>query len=77
MRVAEGGSGRGGEQRQGGCVFPELSKVLSLSHRISAALVFSVEMWCARYSQDGLRRVFICISPPLSHQIAAEDSLLT
>lgn len=76
MRVTEGGSERGGEQGQGGCVFPELSKVLSLSDRISSAFVLSCETWCAHYSQDALRRVFICISLPLSHQIAAQDSLL-
>lgn len=71
-----GGSGRGGEQGQGGCVFPELSKVLNLSDRISSALVLSLEMWCAHYSQDALWEIFIRISPLLSHQIPAQDSLL-
>lgn len=64
-----GGSGRGGEQGQGGYVFPELSEVLSLSDRISSALVLSLEMWCAHYSQDALREIFIRISPLLSHSL--------
>lgn len=65
----------GNRERDG--VFSELSKVLSLSDRISSVLVPGLEMWCARYSQDALCGVFICISHPLSHEIAAQDSLLT
>ena len=51
--MAEGGSRRDGEQGKGGCVFPELSKVLSLSDRISS-LVLSLETRCVRDSQDAL-----------------------
>lgn len=46
---------------------PELSKVLSLSDRISSALVLSLEKWCAHYSQDSLCGVFyLHIPSPLS-----------
>lgn len=77
MCVTERGTERDGEQGQGWCIFPELSKVLSLSDRISSVLVPSLEMWCVHYSQDALCGVFICISHPLSHEIVAQDSLLT
>lgn len=74
--VAEGGSGRGGEQGREVGVFPELSKVLSISDGISSDLVLRLETWCAHYSLVALCVVFTCISPPLSYQIAAQDSLL-
>lgn len=57
-----GGSGRGGEQEWGGCVFPELSKGFSLSGRILSVLVLSLEMWCAHYSQDALCEIFFRVS---------------
>lgn len=74
--VAEQGSGRGGEHGQEGGGFPELSNVLNVSGGISSDLVLSLETWCAHYSLVALCVVFTCISSPLSHQIAAQDSLL-